>query len=99
MGPWPLIALGILAIVGFKKGWWGSHRAATRGTRPRRLPRRPPPRLLPHRRARRRPPRRARRRPHLPRTRRGSEPGLRGQRAGPMGTGSPGSDRGGHAEC
>jgi phage shock protein PspC (stress-responsive transcriptional regulator) len=27
MGPWPLIALGILAIVGFKKGWWGSHRA------------------------------------------------------------------------
>jgi phage shock protein PspC (stress-responsive transcriptional regulator) len=26
MGPWPLIALGILAIVGFKKGWWGSHR-------------------------------------------------------------------------
>src|SRR5436190_6555897 len=27
MGPWPLIALGILAIVGFKEGWWGSHRA------------------------------------------------------------------------
>jgi phage shock protein PspC (stress-responsive transcriptional regulator) len=26
MGPWPLIALGTLAIVGFKKGWWGSHR-------------------------------------------------------------------------
>lgn len=27
MGPWPLIAVGILAIVGFKKGWWGRHRA------------------------------------------------------------------------
>jgi phage shock protein PspC (stress-responsive transcriptional regulator) len=27
MGPWPLIGLGILAIVGFKKGWWGQHRS------------------------------------------------------------------------
>ncbi|HEU4998311.1 MAG TPA: PspC domain-containing protein [Lapillicoccus sp.] len=27
MGPWPLIGLAILAIVGFKKGWWGQHRA------------------------------------------------------------------------
>jgi phage shock protein PspC (stress-responsive transcriptional regulator) len=26
MGPWPLIALAVLAIVGFKKGWWGNHR-------------------------------------------------------------------------
>ncbi|MEP6651449.1 MAG: PspC domain-containing protein [Lapillicoccus sp.] len=26
MGPWPLIALGILAIIGFKKGWFGGHR-------------------------------------------------------------------------
>jgi phage shock protein PspC (stress-responsive transcriptional regulator) len=27
MGPWPLIGLAVLAIVGFKKGWWGQHRA------------------------------------------------------------------------
>ncbi|HEU4330680.1 MAG TPA: PspC domain-containing protein [Lapillicoccus sp.] len=26
MGPWPLIGLAILAVVGFKKGWWGQHR-------------------------------------------------------------------------
>ena len=27
MGPWPLIGLAVLAIVGFKKGWWGQHRS------------------------------------------------------------------------
>ena len=32
MGPWPLIALGILAIVGFKKGWWGQHRSGHSGS-------------------------------------------------------------------
>jgi phage shock protein PspC (stress-responsive transcriptional regulator) len=26
MGPWPLIGLAVLAVVGFKKGWWGHHR-------------------------------------------------------------------------
>jgi phage shock protein PspC (stress-responsive transcriptional regulator) len=26
MGPWPLIGLAVLAVVGFKKGWWGQHR-------------------------------------------------------------------------
>ena len=26
MGPWPLIGLAVLAVVGFKKGWWGRHR-------------------------------------------------------------------------
>jgi phage shock protein PspC (stress-responsive transcriptional regulator) len=32
MGPWPLIGLAILAIVGFKKGWWGQHRSAHSGS-------------------------------------------------------------------
>ena len=31
MGPWPLIGLAILAIVGYKKGWWGQHRASHSG--------------------------------------------------------------------
>jgi hypothetical protein len=26
MGPWPLIALAVLAVIGVKKGWWGQHR-------------------------------------------------------------------------
>ena len=26
MGPWPLVGLVVLAVVGFKKGWWGQHR-------------------------------------------------------------------------
>ena len=27
MGPWPLVGLVVLAVVGFKKGWWGQHRS------------------------------------------------------------------------
>jgi len=26
-GPWPLVGLVVLAVVGFKKGWWGQHRS------------------------------------------------------------------------
>jgi phage shock protein PspC (stress-responsive transcriptional regulator) len=25
MGPWPLIAVAVVTVVGFKKGWWGNH--------------------------------------------------------------------------
>jgi phage shock protein PspC (stress-responsive transcriptional regulator) len=32
MGPWPLIGLAILAVVGFKKGWWGQHRSGHAGS-------------------------------------------------------------------
>jgi phage shock protein PspC (stress-responsive transcriptional regulator) len=32
MGPWPLIGLAILAVVGFKKGWWGQHRSSHAGS-------------------------------------------------------------------
>ena len=28
MGPWPLIALVVLAAIGFKKGWWGNRSVA-----------------------------------------------------------------------
>ena len=31
MGPWPLVGLAILAVVGFKKGWWGQHRSGHSG--------------------------------------------------------------------
>jgi phage shock protein PspC (stress-responsive transcriptional regulator) len=31
MGPWPLVGLVVLAIVGFKKGWWGQHRSGHAG--------------------------------------------------------------------
>lgn len=32
MGPWPLIGLAVLAVVGFKKGWWGGRRQYTNHT-------------------------------------------------------------------
>ena len=32
MGPWPLIGLAILAVVGVKKGWWGHHRSGHAGS-------------------------------------------------------------------